>query len=458
MLMYWYRRSWVVMSRQSKPRSQVLVLNARAVAAKVLAQVFGAGRSLSVALPAQLAEHPVGRDAALVQELCFGVARFQPRLQVLLDSLMQKPIKSKDSDVLALLLIGLYQLIYMRIPAHAAVAETVAACHQLDKSWASGLANAVLRNYQRQADELQARLTGDESAVYAHPRWLLEMVRKAWPEQWQVILDANNARPPMTLRVNRLLGSRDDYLACLRDADIPAVPVPTVDSAVMLLEPVDVHILPGFAEGRVSVQDAAAQLAAFLLDHLPGQRVLDACAAPGGKTCHILEQQPAIVELVALDSDQGRLQRVGENLTRLQLEASLVCADAGDLAAWWDGRPFDRILLDAPCSATGVIRRHPDIKLLRRPEDIATLVAEQRRLLEMLWSVLRPGGRLVYATCSILPRENARQLAAFIAHQPEAVEVRLNVGWGQSCEVGRQILPGEHGMDGFYYAVLERRC
>lgn len=431
-------------------------LNARAVAALALSQVLGEGRSLSSALPAQLAQTPLTRDAGLVQELCFGTARYHPRLQALLACLIDRPLKRKDSEVQALLLLGLYQLLYMRIPAHAAVAETVSAARQLGKEWASGLINGVLRNFQRNSASLLADVDADDASALAHPAWLLAMVRKAWPEQWREILIANNARPPMTLRVNARRVTRDDYQARLAAAGMDAIAVAGVASAITLAAPRDVHELPGFADGDVSVQDAAAQLAAFLLDLAPGQRVLDACAAPGGKTCHILEHEAALAELVALDSDARRLVRVQENLDRLGLQASLVCADAGDVAAWWDGVGFDRILLDAPCSATGVIRRHPDIKLLRRADDISLLVAEQQRLLKALWPLLKPGGRLVYATCSILPRENARQIAGFLQRQPDARELPMALDWGLACSHGRQQLPGEQGMDGFYYAVLER--
>lgn len=445
-----------VAERKAPRKPQPRPLNARAIAALVLAEVLGEGRSLSSALPSQLKQTPAGRDAGLVQELCFGVARYAPRLQALADALLQRPLKRKDVAVQALLLIGLYQLIYLRTPPHAAVAEAVAATRQLGFDWASGLVNGVLRQFQRESEALQAQVDGDEACALAHPRWLLEMVRKAWPEQWRAVLEANNARPPMTLRVNARLGTPEQYQQRLQQAGIVAQAMAGVPSALVLAEPCEVGLLPGFDHGWVSVQDGAAQMAAFLLDLAPGQRVLDACAAPGGKTCHILEQQPALAELVALDSDALRLERVRENLARLSLQATLVCADAADTAIWWDGQGFDRILLDAPCSATGVIRRHPDIKLLRRPDDIAALVAQQQRLLQALWPLLKPGGRLVYATCSILPRENSGQVAAFLASHDDARECAVDPAWGRSCAHGRQQLPGEQGMDGFYYAVLER--
>jgi len=294
---------------------------------------------------------------------------------------------------------------------------------------------------------------------YEHPEWLLARLQADWPEAWQEIVAANNARAPMTLRVNLAQGDREAYLAVLQTEGIDAGPVAAVDTAVQLADAMPVDGLPGSAAGGVSVQDAAAQLAAGLLGAEPGQWILDARAAQGGKTAHILEgltAQGGTAELVALDSDARRMGRVAETLDRLALSADLRVADAADLAAWSEGESFDRILLDAPCSGTGVIRRHPDIKLLRRESDIGTLVTTQARLLDRLWSVLKPGGRLVYATCSVLRAENTAQIEAFLARQADAQEQPLAADWGRPQTAGRQILPGEADMDGFYYAVLEK--
>ncbi|PKM42719.1 MAG: 16S rRNA (cytosine(967)-C(5))-methyltransferase [Gammaproteobacteria bacterium HGW-Gammaproteobacteria-1] len=426
--------------------------DARSAAARVITLVLEEGRSLAAALPPALAALPPA-ERGLAQELCYGTLRWAPRLEALADKLLDKPLRARDRDVHALLLTGLYQLLYLNVPVHAAVSLTVDATARLGKDWARGLLNGVLRRLQREQEELLAAVDAGETAALAHPAWLLARLQQDWPEHWRDIAAANNARPPMTLRVNRLRGSREQYLERLQQAGLPAAAPPHAPDALTLETPVAVERLPGFADGDVSVQDAAAQLAAGLLQLAPGQRVLDACAAPGGKTGHILEACPE-VELLALDSDAERLARVQENLTRLGLTAELCAGDAGDPAAWWDGRPYDRILLDAPCSGSGVIRRHPDIKSLRRAEDIAALNLQQGRLLRALWPLLAPGGILVYATCSILTAENAGQVTAFLRNEAQARELPISAAWGLAAAAGRQILPGENGMDGFYYAAL----
>jgi 16S rRNA (cytosine967-C5)-methyltransferase len=342
------------------------------------------------------------------------------------------------------------------VPSHAAVAETVGAARRLHKAWAAALVNATLRGFLREREQLLAALDTDPVSALAHPAWLLDELRAAWPQQWQAIAAANNVRPPMTLRVNPRHGDAAAWRTRLTTAGHPAATVAAAPSALQLDAPCDVKILPGFATGALSVQDAAAQLAAPLLAVRPGQRVLDACAAPGGKTCHLLESQPALAELVALDRSAERLERVRENLVRLGGTARLVAADAAEVDSWWDGKPFERILLDAPCSGSGVIRRHPDIKLLRRPEDLVHLAGEQQRLLRAVWPLLAPGGRLLYATCSVLPVENERQISHFLADYEEAEELPITAEWGHPRDHGRQILPGEAGMDGFFYALLQR--
>lgn len=429
-------------------------MNVRAVAARALGQVLGEGRSLAAALlPALSQTDP--RDRGLLQELCHGACRWHPQLQALLDRLLARPLAATEHAVRALLLIGLYQLWHLRIPEHAAVAETVAAARQLRKPWAAGLANAVLRTALRRRAELAAALDADPVARTAHPRWLLDRLRQDWPDDWPAIVAANNARPPFVLRVNPRHGDGADYRQRLAEAARAAEPVPGAASALILAEPADVAALPGFAEGWVSVQDAAAQLAAPLLDARPEHRVLDACAAPGGKTGHLLECEPSL-DLTALDRDAGRLEQVRDNLRRLGLTARLVAGDARRPADWWDGVPYDRILVDAPCSATGVIRRHPDIKLLRRESDIAALAQQQEAILAGLWPLLRPGGRLLYATCSVLRQENDQVITAFLASHPDASERPILADWGRAVARGRQILPGETGMDGFYYAGLSK--
>ena len=430
-------------------------MNVRAVAAQTLAQVLGEGRSLTSLLPAALAS-VVPPDRGLLQELCYGVCRWQPQLQVILDRLLRRPLPPGERPVQALLLVGLYQLWHLRIPDHAAVAETVAAVRALGKPRLTGLINAVLRNALRRHDELTAWIETDQEARTAHPRWLLERLQQDWPEDWLAIVAANNARPPVTLRINRLQMDRETYRQQLAAMGKIAEPSTRVSTALTLAEPADPLTLPGFAEGWISVQDAAAQLAAPLLDLQPGLRVLDACAAPGGKTGHLLECVPDL-ELTALDQDAERLDRVRDTLNRLRLNARLIVGDARQPADWWDGIAYDRILLDAPCSATGVIRRHPDIKLLRRASDIAALARHQRAILASLWLLLKPGGRLLYATCSVLRQENDPVIAAFLADYPDAGAQPISADWGRAMAHGRQILPGEAGMDGFYYAVLIKR-
>lgn len=428
-------------------------MNPRLAATRALAAVLAGRASLGSSLPEQLAKVEP-RDRALAQDLAFGTARWQPRLSLLADKLLQKPFKAGDRDLEALLLIGLYQLFYTRIPAHAAIGETVGCVDKLKKSSAKGLLNAVLRRAQREYDSLLPALEHDPAARLAHPRWLQKALKARWPAHWEAIASANNQHPPLILRVNRRQGSRDAYLADLAAAGIAAVPCTFSADGIRLLQPQDVTALPGFATGRLSVQDEAAQLAAELLELAPGQRVLDACAAPGGKTCHLLEREPGLAEVVALDADAGRLQRVEQNLARLGLAARTLAADGRAVADWWDGTPFQRILLDAPCSATGVIRRHPDIKLTRQAADIPPLVQLQGELLDALWPTLEVGGILLYATCSVLPEENSDNLAAFLARTPGARELDIPAPWGIAQPHGRQLLPQAEGHDGFYYGKL----
>ncbi|MEX5363678.1 MULTISPECIES: 16S rRNA (cytosine(967)-C(5))-methyltransferase RsmB [Pseudomonas] len=428
-------------------------MNPRLAAARALAAVLSGKASLNSSLPAQL-DKVEERDRGLVQDLAFGTARWQPRLDLLAAQLLQKPFKAADADVQALLLVGLYQLFYTRIPAHAAIGETVGCADKLKKPWAKGLLNAVLRRAQREGEALLADMERDPVVRTAHPRWLQKALKAFWPQQWEAICAANNAHPPMILRVNRRHHSRDAYLALLTEAGISASPCQYSRDGILLAEACDVRGLPGFAEGWVSVQDEAAQLAADLMELAPGQRVLDACCAPGGKTCHLLEAEAGLAEVVAIDLEAKRLARVRENLDRLQLDAQLIACDARDTASWWDGKPFQRILLDAPCSATGVIRRHPDIKLTRQADDIPALAALQGELLDALWPTLEVGGMLVYATCSSLPTENTEVIEAFLARTPGARELDLALEAGLRQPHGRQLLAQEGGHDGFYYAKL----
>ncbi len=431
-------------------------MQARPAAARALACLLRDGASLDNALPKALASVAPG-ERALVSELCYGTLRWQPRLAALASRLLHRPMRKRDSDVSALLLIGLYQLQQMRIPDHAAVAETVAGAGALGKRWASGLLNAALRRYLRERETLEDAVDREPAVALAHPGWLLDLLHDAWPGQWQAIAMANNDRAPMALRVNLSHVERDAYQARLHEAGLASTPIPYTDTGLQLTDPCDVERLPGFADGDVSVQDGAAQLAAPLLAPPAGARVLDACAAPGGKSAALLERRPAPGALVASDRSAARLVRLHETLQRTGCRATVLTADAGTPESWWDGAPFDAVLLDAPCSASGVIRRHPDIKLLRRPDDLPKLAAEQARLLASLWPLVAPGGSLLYATCSVLPDENDKQISNFLAAHADAQEHEIDAEWGHPCRHGRQILPGEDGMDGFYYARLRHR-
>ncbi|MFK8331273.1 16S rRNA (cytosine(967)-C(5))-methyltransferase RsmB [Pseudomonas sp. BJa5] len=428
-------------------------MNPRLAAARALAAVLSGKASLNSSLPAQL-DKVEARDRGLTQDLAFGTARWQPRLSALAERLLQKPFKSADRDVEALLLVGLYQLLYTRIPAHAAIGETVGCADKLKKPWAKGLLNAVLRRAQRESNDILAELERDPVVRTAHPRWLQKSLKAFWPEQWEAICAANNAHPPMILRVNRRHHSRDTYLGLLGEAGIEASACQYSADGIVLAGACDVRDLPGFEQGWISVQDEAAQLAADLLDLAPGQRVLDACCAPGGKTCHLLEAQAQLDAVVAIDLEAKRLTRVRENLDRLGLDAQLIACDARDTASWWDGKGFQRILLDAPCSATGVIRRHPDIKMTRQADDIPALASLQGELLDALWPTLEVGGILLYATCSSLPTENTEVIEAFLARTPGARELDLATQAGVRQPHGRQLLAQEGGHDGFYYAKL----
>ena len=391
-------------------------------------------------------------EQSLLRELCYGVLRFYPQLNFLSQRLLDKPLKNKHHDIHCLLLLGFYQLLYLSIPSHAAINETVAVCQTLHKAWAKSLLNALLRRLQREQPQWLDVIANDDHAKYAHPAWLQQSIQHDWPDDWQSILLANNQRPPMTLRVNHLRGNTVDYQARLQQENIANQSFDHIPTAITLQQAMDVHALPGFANGDVSVQDAAAQLAAPLLKLSPGQRVLDACAAPGGKTCHILETQDNTV--IALDNVAQRLTKIDENLQRLSLSAQLNCADATQINDWWDGQPFQRILLDAPCSASGVIRRHPDIKVLRQASDIASLSQQQYAMLQALWPCLEPQGLLLYVTCSVLRAENDAVISRFFDAQDDVQIETISHPNAIATQHGIQCLPGK--TDGFYYALLSK--
>ena len=393
--------------------------------------------------------------------LSYGAVRGYYRHEAILGRLSSTPVRTLDFLVRALLSVALYELEDERTPEYAVVDAAVQTAKATDAGRAAGLINAVLRRYLRERKNLDADIARNPAARHASPVWLADRLRADWPVRWTQLLAAGDTQAPMWLRVNARRMTTDEYLEKLRDAGIGARAEARVPQAVALDSPRDVQDLPGFAAGLVSVQDLGAQCVAFPLGLAPGQRVLDACAAPGGKTALIAEREPDLARLVAVDIDPQRLARVRENLSRGTLHAELVSGDAGAADTWWDGVPFDRILLDAPCSALGVIRRHPDIRLRKSPSDIDKLPAVQERLLASAWRLLARGGRLVYATCTLTRSENRDLLAAFLRSTPDAVTVPSEAweGWpnfGEADEFGRQILPGEAGADGFYYAALTK--
>ncbi len=432
-------------------------MDVAAVATRVLMQVLEEKLPLTQALVRQREQLSDPQRLPLLQELCYGTLRFMPRLEAVMELLLARPLPRLNREVACLLATGLYRLEHMNISDHAAVNLTVEGCSALRKPWARGLINATLRRYLRERERIKQRLRDSQIARHAHPAWLIAAIRQAWPQDWEQILETGNTQPPLTLRVNRRRGTRQAYQQQLWQQGIRSTPVPHCPCALLLHEAVPVARLPGFSAGAVSVQDAAAQLGSLVLDATPGERVLDACAAPGGKAGAILEQSPG-VKLWCLDRAAPRLERVRENLHRLGLHALLVAGDLLKPGDWWDGQHFDRILLDTPCSATGVIRRNPDIKLVHTPDDIAGLATLQTLLLTAAWALLKPGGRLVYASCSILPAENTRPVGDFLRQHADACVEPIRAPWGRSCGPGRQILPGWQNMDGFYYASLHKTC
>lgn len=423
----------------------------RSDAAIALFNVLEQGQSLRQSF-AQLQVQHNQRDRAWLQEMVYGVLRNLPQLQCWLRLLLQKPLKSKQKIVEHLLLLGIYQLAFTRVSAHAAVAETVGACDRLKNRGLKGLVNACLRNFIRQ--ELAATPSENLQIVSGMPKWLYRRLEQDYPQTLTKIVTAMNERPPIWLRVNQQQVSKADFCAALAEQHIQfSANIPEAPQAVILRKGYDLTTLPGYHDGWFAAQDGAAQLAAGLLSAQPGERILDACAAPGGKSCHILELQPQLDECIALDLDSQRLHKVAENLQRLKLSATLVEGDATQPDNWWDGQKFDRILLDAPCSATGVIRRHPDIRWLRKDSDIEPLMQTQRQILATLWPLLKSGGTLLYATCSILEQENRKQIQHFLRTHGDA-KLSPFMAAETPEQPGLQILPGEGEMDGFYYARL----
>ena len=440
----------------TRPARHPVGAESRAAAALALFGVRGRGQSLTRVLENARLASQAPAERALTQEMVYGSLRTLPRLEALVARLLNHPVKPADKDLESLILIGLYQLIAMDTPDHAAVAATVEASRLIGKPDKAALVNALLRRFLRERETLLAEVDQEPAVRWLFPEWLLDRLRENWPEDWEQIVRTSNARAPMSLRVNRTRTDRRTYLGTLAAAGITARPIPGCDMGLTLDQPRPTHELPGFEAGLVSVQDGGAQLAADLLDAHPGQRVLDACAAPGGKTAGILERAENRLDLLALDNAPARLKSIRDTLARLGLSAEVALGDAAEPRGSWTAKPFDRILLDVPCSATGVIRRHPDIKWLRRNTDIPALCALQDRILDAAWPLLVPGGRLLYATCSLIAEENQHRIAAFLERHPDARECPIASSRGRALSHGIQLLPQDGANDGFYFALIER--
>lgn len=426
----------------------------RALAAQALAEIALRGASLRDAMERHARKLPDSRDRALLMALLSEGARWWLRFDPALDRLLEKPLRQKEPVVHALLVLGLVQLEVLGLQDYAAVAATVEATRSLKKPRLAGLVNAVLRRWQRERESLLATLDADPRTRRAHPAWLAKAIASDWPAQAEAVMTANNREPPLMLRANRRFGHREALLERLCTNGQAAEPHAWLNDGIVLPHSTDVTRLPGFEDGAFAVQDGAAQAAADLAELRDGLRVLDACAAPGGKACHLLER--ADIDLTALEFDAARIERIRQNLMRLRLNAKLVIGDAGAPKGWWKGPLFDRILIDAPCSATGVLRRRPDVRLHRRASDIPALVAQQQRIIEALWPLLASGGRLLYITCSLLRAENEGVVAPFLDAHADAKAVPFELPAGQAAAVGWQILPGDGDLDGMYYAVLEK--
>lgn len=428
--------------------------NARALAAMILTDCLKNKHPLNYTL-LKYKDQTI-EENAFVQALCYGVIRYYLQLDFITKTLLTKPLPPKHLLAQNLILVGLFQLMHMRVPDHAAIFETVAAAKQLKQLWAVNLINGLLRNFQREQSNILAKIQHDLVAQTAHPLWLLHALKTAWPKDYDQIIATNNSHPPVTIRINTNFCAIEAALASFTKYNITVTPIPDTTAGFLVNANEDLTLLPEFTDGMFSLQDGAAQLAAQLLELQPEQTVLDACAAPGGKTCHMLELEPSI-KLTALDISAPRIDLIMQNITRLKLTPPVIkIADAAQPATWWDNVQFDRILLDAPCSATGIIRRQPDVKLFRTTADITNLAMQQQNLLAALWPLLRVGGILLYATCSLLPAENEQILEQFIQLHDDAEVVPIELSTGCKLALGRQILPGQSNMDGFYYGKLKK--
>jgi 16S rRNA (cytosine967-C5)-methyltransferase len=432
-------------------------MTAREISAKVLSEVFRHRNHLDIVLGKSLNLYSDKREQRLSQEICYGVMRWYNQLFFINNQLINKNIKEKDADILALILSGIYQIKFMRIPDHAAISATVETAQLLNKGWAKDLINAVLRRYQREKNEIEQKIIDNPVAYFSHPDWIIKKLQTQWPEYWRTILTANNNYPPLHVRLNLEKLSRKNYLEILQENAIECSISKLVKTGIVIKDPMVVENIPGFLEGHNSIQDFGAQLAGTLLDCQKGHRVLDVCAAPGGKSTHILELYPDIQELVSVDISTERSLKIKESLKRLDLNAVIIVADASKTTQWWDGNPFDRILLDPPCTASGVIRRHPDIKFSREPEQLAALVNLQQAILINIWPLLKPAGILLYCTCSLFKEESDEQIANFLRKNNNAMSLPIDADWGVLSQFGRHTIPGHDESDGFYYSLIVKK-
>lgn len=431
--------------------------NVRALAAQIITEVIEKKSSLPAVVSQYISEDYAQRP--LLFELCYGTLRWYYLLRALASELLLKPLPKKHQNVYYLLLIGLHQLLNMNIPQYAIVSETVQAAVALEQPWAKGLINKNLRRFLEEKDALLAKIDKNEEAKYVHPQWLIGKIKKAWPNEWQAILTANNLRAPLTLRANILKNTRDEYLQFLQQNEIEAYAVEGAEYALSLDKPMPIENIPGFEAGLASVQDAAGQFAASILNLKPNLRVLDACAAPGTKSTHMLEIEPKLAHLTAVEKDPERLTMIKQNFERLNLPRdhfNLILADVAHTQQWWSGEKFDRILVDAPCSGSGVIRRHPDMKVLREPEDSKNHHQVQVHLLNHLWPLLEKKGLMLYSTCSIFPEENEKTIHEFLQKNPDAKVQKIELAIGKPQQHGWQLLPQENGSDGFYYCLITK--
>ena len=432
-------------------------MSPRQITINIIEEVFEKKIPLKIIISKNKSIKKNGKDSGLIKEMLYGTFRWYIKLEYILDQLIEKPLKKKDRLLKHLIMIGLYQLIFMRIPNHAVVSETVETCEKINMRWAKGLVNAILRKYIREAKKINLMIHENDMIKFSHPAWLIKKIKDDWPNNWEEILTANNEHPPMFLRVNKLRNNRKYYIGKLKEVNIEGIETDYSSHGILLKKPTNVEKLPGFSEGHSSVQDLAAQLAIGLLDLKPNHRVLDACAAPGGKTTHILESETKIESLTAIEKDKLRAKRLYDTLDRTRLHAQVKVEDIINIDKWWDGKKFDRIMFDAPCSASGVIRRHPEIRLLRTMDEIIKINKLQKKLLATLWNTLKDNGLLLYVTCSVFNKENRDLIKNFVGSHSKCSLKPIIKKWGIDTGYGRQILPGQDNMDGFFYASLTKK-